>query len=622
MTTARVVAYALFVAACWSAMHLYRGLGYDAQLYAFQAFAQIHPALKLDLFLQDAMQERLSIFSPFYALVIRLLGLEPAALTLFLLFNVVFATGAWFFMRKLCGPRLAWLAVAFVVSIKGNFGGFSVIRYGEDFFTARTAAEALVMVSLALQVHSHRVAAWTVSCLALAIHPIMALPGMLLLICLSLPMRLCIAGAALGIVGAVVLALAAMSSAVVAHHFPLLDGDWLSVVRERSQYLLLDMWAPADWKLNAKPFVALLLTVLAVPDPAIRRLSLAAILIGATGLAVAAIGCLVGPLAILVQAQPWRLMWITLALAILLLPMTASRIWDDRRVALPCLAFMMLAWTYPLIDPLLSAAVATVLWAMRGSVTQAAAQWLRWLGLAVIAIMAVWMIANVWTTLHARFAIGHDTLFISAVRNTLGLTTPMLVTTVTLWWLIGNRQLRGLIVSVLLLGIALLFLVPSACRQESPLDATYSTGEYSDWQRLISEDKSVALASPGAATLFTWFILQRSSYLSEAQSAGVVFSRSTALEVKRRSQVLAPLMDPDWKITSQILAFAKDRKSYKPPALHPLTPTILAGICTDPQLGVVIAREDVGFDAHKHTGAGPWKDWSLYDCAHVRNITR
>ena len=95
------VSFSLLILACWSLMHRYQGLGYDAQLYAFQALAQIHPALKLDLFLQHSSQDRYSLFSPFYATFIRLWGLEHAALVLTIFFKACLLTAAWHIIRRL-----------------------------------------------------------------------------------------------------------------------------------------------------------------------------------------------------------------------------------------------------------------------------------------------------------------------------------------------------------------------------------------------------------------------------------------------------------------------------------------------------------------------------------------
>ena len=107
-----------------------------------------------------------------------------------------------------------------------------------------------------------------------------------------------------------------------------------------------------------------------------------------------------------------------------------------------------------------------------------------------------------------------------------------------------------------------------------------------------------------------WFTLDRPNDLSLDQSAGVVFSRATALEVQRRSQVLLPLMDFDWKLLS---------RSQSPP--RPLTATSLMQVCADPRLGFVVSPEKVGFGAKPHLAADALKDWNLYDCRKVRSVT-
>jgi hypothetical protein len=58
----------------------------DAQLYALQALVRIHPALGTDLYFQHTSQDAYSIFSPFYASVIKLMDLRSATLLLTILF--------------------------------------------------------------------------------------------------------------------------------------------------------------------------------------------------------------------------------------------------------------------------------------------------------------------------------------------------------------------------------------------------------------------------------------------------------------------------------------------------------------------------------------------------------
>jgi hypothetical protein len=116
---------------------------------------------------------------------------------------------------------------------------------------------------------------------------------------------------------------------------------------------------------------------------------------------------------------------------------------------------------------------------------------------------------------------------------------------------------------------------------------------------------------------FVWFTLQRPNYLSLDQSAGVVFSRETAIEVERRSQVLLPLMDPDWKILTSLRS--EKLGKHKADPKRPLTADILVRICTDPQLGFVVSPQDVGFNPINHKHPGAWKDWNLFDCGVVRS---
>jgi hypothetical protein len=76
-------------------------------------------------------------------------------------------------------------------------------------------------------------------------------------------------------------------------------------------------------------------------------------------------------------------------------------------------------------------------------------------------------------------------------------------------------------------------------------------------------------------------------------------------------------MEPDWKILSQITQEAHGKRLEN--LTRPLTPTRLVAICTDSQLGFVIAKEKLGFESIRHSHVGPWKDWNLYDCRRVRS---
>src|SRR5258708_4192720 len=119
---------ALMLVVFWLALHGYHGLTEDGQIYAFQAFARLHPQLTADLYLQNTSQDQFTLFSPLYACCIGLLGLENAARLLTLVFTVWFLAGAWSFVRFVTGREAAWLAVAFLLIIAGGYGSSGVFR--------------------------------------------------------------------------------------------------------------------------------------------------------------------------------------------------------------------------------------------------------------------------------------------------------------------------------------------------------------------------------------------------------------------------------------------------------------------------------------------------------------
>lgn len=618
--TLRVTAMLGMILASWGLMHHYKGLGYDAQLYAFQALAKLQPVLNDDLFLLHASQDRYTIFSGFYAFFIEIFGLSNAAQILWGAFTITLLASGWYIIDRLISRRVAWLCVLLLVITLGHYGAYSVIHYSEDYLTARTAAESMVALSLALHIGGRRTLALVVSLFAMLFHPIMALPGLLMLICLSLPLRTCVVAATLGTLAILLAAIATRIFPAVSNLLTVIDSAWLYVVQERAQYLLLDLWSAPDWRLNARPFVSLSITYAAVSDPRVRRLCASAILIGAVGLAIAAIASFISPLAIVVQAQTWRLVWLTTFVSILFLAPTILSVWRDEKCGLLCALLLVMAWTYPILDNLLCALFALALWAARERLPQRSAVQLRWLAIVILIIDVVWMLGNGWTISSSPFDTGHDPLLLQTIKNFLGLQLPMFLLAWAAWSYVDRqRSPFSLAITCVVLAGSLYFILPASFKPADLLSVSSGPEEFADWQARIPEASSVAVITEDSSSFFVWFGLHRTNFLSEAQSAGVVFSRDTALEVARRSEILAPLMDPNWKILSSINEFERNPRKPSKPHVRPLTSQALVALCQEPLLGFVIAKEDVGFGSVRHTKPGAWKNWSLYDCRYVRS---
>jgi hypothetical protein len=175
----------------------------------------------------------------------------------------------------------------------------------------------------------------------------------------------------------------------------------------------------------------------------------------------------------------------------------------------------------------------------------------------------------------------------------------------------------GLAIATAALLAGTILILPGSLKQSSPVGTDADIEEFMEWRDKIPPSSSVLMVPTRKSASFVWFTLGRTSYLSLGQSAGVVFSRETALEVRRRSEVLLPITAPDWKILSGMQA-RHARPQTAVPATHALTAASLAGICRDPQLGFVMTAEDVGLAPIARMRSGAWKDWSLYDCRSVR----
>jgi hypothetical protein len=600
---------ALMLMVLWLLMQGYQGFAGDAQIYAYQALAKITPALSTDLYLQNTSQDQYTIFSPFYAAFIGWLGVDHAARLLTLFFAVCIAVSAWNLAAALTDKAGAWLAVAFLLIVSGEYGASGVFHIDEQFLTARLPAQALIIAAFACHTRGMKAAGLLIAVAALFIHPLMALPGLLVLLCLWLPLRVALVAAIAGVFATLGIALSTSALPPLDRVFEVMDAQWLEVVQERSQFLFLQLWTLHDWDLNVRPLIYLAGVALVLEERRARRFCVAALLVGTCGLVVGLIAGLIGPVAILVQSQAWRWVWVACLISVLLLPATVLRVWREEKCGPLCAVLLICGWVIPAVGGTACVMLAIIFWLHRKDFSERAAVHFRWMAAVGAVAGLAWVFID---------AAGRGPATLSKVGNLMAVKISAAVLFGFLWWwLQGARTVwRPAIVSAVLL-IGSIFIVPASFKQARVLASESQIEEFSDWSGAIPPTSTVLVAPPRDVGAFVWFTLKRPNYLALDQSAGVVFSRETALEVRRRSELLLPLMDPTWKILSGIRRGALKHPDAAP--TRPLTAQSLVQVCNDPKLGFVIAPQDVGFDPRRHQHAGAWKDWNLYDCAHVRS---
>jgi hypothetical protein len=612
------ICLALLLVALWPVTHRYKGLGGDAELYAMQALAKIHSNLAGDLFLQNSSQDRYTIFSPLYAAFIRWLGLRAAATTLVVALKIWFFAAAWALARELFDRRVAFLSTAFVMLIAGSYGGYSVFNYSEDWLTARTLAEPIVITSLWLYFREYKKIAVFVAFAAMFVHPLMALPGLILLVALLCPLLVSVACAVLGTLATLGIALYGLHRPPAIGIFSVMDSSWLQVVRERSVFLFPQMWHAGDWEINIQPLISLVLSAIVLLETRLRKLCVAAALVAATGLVIGIISSTIGPVELLLQGQAWRWVWIARFVAVILLAPTLLTLWKDKQCGPLCAALIFLGWTFTPVDGVACLMMALILWSVRRHVMHRGALYFRWTAFVLAGVALAWMVANFWSIVSSpAVESGLEPGLLTKIRNIMGLGGL----SIGFAWLLGtwvtattSRALLTTLSAVLL--VCGLLAYPGAFRVSTRDGSAEQLAEFSDWRRAIAPNQTVFVVPAHNSATFAWFTLERPSYLSVDQSAGVVFSRATALEVRRRSDVLLPFTDRDWKLLSAAASTHSGGETQNKRA-GVFTRDILISICGDPKLDFVVAKEYLGFEPVTHTHVGNWKNWNLYDCRHV-----
>jgi hypothetical protein len=619
LATRRVVcaiALALVPVALWCLTHRYLGLIGDSGLYALQALSRSDPGLGRDVFLSNNSQDRYTIFSPIYAFFIKEFGLRTAAIALLVIFKLCFYGAAWACIRKLFDARTTLLTMALLIVVPIEYGAYHVFRVAEDMLTARSMAEALAMAGLCLYVYGRKSTGLVLAACGLCVHALIALPPVLFLLSMRFGARrsfLC----AVAAVAAV--ACAAWAAAIAPHwtpaFLPIMDPIWLDMVRERSQFVFPRLWSLADWESTARPFVSLSLSLVVFRNENIRRLCASAMIVGAAGLAIACVADLIAPVAILLQAQTWRWVWITGLWSLLLVAPTVFEMWRCERCGPLCGVLLLLGWLISVLDGVYFVAAALCLWHGRKHIPAAAAPYLRWAATCIGLLVLARIVGTGWTVFSLPAAGSTaDVKIVTSTRSILALDClPVIIAFLLGCAVMRSRTLVFPAALALVLGTATAFAAPSALRDTNVEGGIAQREEFSDWRDAIPAGDNVLVVPRYYTAGFTWFTLGRPSYLSVDQSSGIIFSRATAMEVRRRSQVLLAIEEPGWRL----LSHRETHNSKFDASARPLTRESLVQICADPELNFVVAREDVGFGPLHHRHAGVWNGYNLYDCSRV-----
>ncbi len=596
----------LSLAAIWLFTHRYFGIQHDGLFYAVQALARADPAaFRHDLFFAFGSQDDYSLFSHAYAGLIEILGLGQTALVLLLTAHLAWALAAHALARRWLQGVSLWLGLALVFALPRQYGAQGdfpqdILRYAESFLTARSWAEPLVLAGIAACLGGRYRLALAAIGAGLLCHPLIALPGLIFLLLFMVRP------------GLKTLAFLALAAALVAGVLPAMDHEWLGMVRRRAPFVLLDTWQWGELA-EALAWTGILLAAASGATPAERRGYLALALTGIAGLYLSLLGTATHA-ALLIQAQPWRCLWLLKVAAILaLVAMFAAR-WRrstaDRWLLAGLAAAAMTAHGPGGPVALLLAAIAHAGW-QQGTPPELP----RWLPLAGGFALAVVLLESVlalmqqlaylaqrlveWADPAGAMPKGDPAAYL---QGPLALLLPAGLALL----LVSCRRYPG--PSVLAASLALIISAVGWYRADDIWQRTlFSISPQRPFGDLIARHETVYWQDNFQ---YTWFLLRQGNYASTDQSVGVVFSSATTREAIRRLDRLAAFGSRD---TDRAGERQKGQRA---------TRSGLTGLCQDKALDVVILAHRI--DA---ADAPQWVDplsstpWYLYRCAAFRTAS-
>lgn len=604
-----VVLQVLAVAGLYLLLYPYVGIAHDARLYSLQALNHLRPDLYgSDVFLRYGSQDDYTFFTPLYAVTITWLGVERAAALLTFASQMVFLTAAAFLARRLMPAKFILAALALLLLLPSHYGPQRIFAYLEAFITPRVLAEGLTLFAIASSLGKRYLTSAALLACAMLTHPIMGLAGLVLVGVMSFPIpwRRCWPLA--------VLALSAAALAALIGTIPTewrLDDEWLSIVLGHAEYLMLGNWPLDDWGRVAVVVATLAVGAWCLPGDT-RRLSMGVLFATGSLMLLALIGGDLLHISIVVQAQPWRVLWLATVIAILLLPPIFIRCWQATPLHRCAVLLLAAAWLSPsenlalLISPLAIAAAVSC----KSQISDRGLRLLQFSSYALLGVILIDALAVSLLSLEA----GTYNVAVSPVLDVLrGASTGGAIPLICLFagfWIVRQKPRTALPVLTATTGLAVAATLGPTIgtwlniRYDKDLKAAFA-----EWRSRIPPGSEVMWAADTSRTtdgvIVVWLLLERPSYVSKLQATTSLFSRRAALEIDRRTQSLRGLV-PSVELSHL------DRSQTARPAS-----SALAEVCRSSTVRYVVAR--ASFADATPTPAPPqirkpFRNLKLYTC--------
>ena len=540
------------LALLWVLTHPFVGTIDDARIYMGRVLADLYPdGVGRDLMFVMDGQSGFTIFRWLARTCAAHWGLGATVAMLTGLNLMVWFFAIAVFARTIAPGRAALVVLAAAIVLPRLYTPWNLLSAGESIPEPRPLAEACVLLALAALLSGRRSLCLASLLVAACIHPIMAAPGFgVLLIVLAQGDRRWL------------LAAAACAAAVVAAGFlglPLayrllatIDTAWRAILVDRTPYLFVTHWPIETLAPIVVRGVTLALACLWLA-PKARTLILASVAVALIGVAMSAVlGDGLSDTLVL-QAQPWRTLWLPTVLSTIAAGLCLVHLPRQGKAGQIALCLLALAWFAIDASPIGPAAAllafASVVGLPRLSfVITRTPVILVGAGCAILATALLWDSTRAVITIAASLP---DLPMAWKATCALHLLVAPVLALVILWWRRPDTALArgGAALSVCVVGLLLATQWNARTADQADVDAaTYKP----DLAALLARRPGSVLWSEGDEA-WTW--LHAANWTSPIQGSSIVFSRALATQWRGRAEavvqsglatasLLRPLIEP------------------------------------------------------------------------------
>jgi hypothetical protein len=574
LSAGRYLALATLTILFWLLTHPYSGIWHDARLYTVQALNILYPDIyQEDLFFKYGSQASFTLFPRLHALLIEQIGIDLSALTLTIIGQVLFFTGIISLTRHFLtlGQIVLFLIIFTTLPTYNN----PILNIFEVFVTSRTISAGLSLLFLTFFLKKRFLAAIVTLIIALLLHPLMPLGVMAITLFLLRP-KVIITFIALGFVLVIICYVFAIPP--INQLGLVIDNEWRDLVTQRAPFLFVELWSDQD--LNQFFLeICIILSARAYCSDKLRQTFNAVLIAASVCMLISLIGSWLSN-ALLIQLQTWRILLFVHIFSAIAFAWLISSAWNmnSGKVVILLYFAIFLLINFTGVLPALALHVFWVYSLKRHLTTHHLAV----IGAYAILVQGVlWYIFNTAIDLEI-FTSNSTPDLLSIIRYLLHI-SPFFFTALLMALFLFTKYLQK--IYSILLSIGILLLAPTAIlyfdqRNSNQIWDEGNAEPYITLREMIPNTATV-LCVEGVRDC--WFKLRRKHYMSLAQSAGIVFSKETAHEAKRRADLLANT------------GYREEISSihwYNNPSINPPEKIKVAfdELCQDPALDYIVSK--------------------------------